>query len=280
MQWLIQVENFIMPAPSPGLQFKMIFGGLGDTYSGYLWEYTFIWDNTIDQTNHGVVTQSSQGAACPIIEAQPITGTTRTVLFSGEPSALYHVYRSQNASGAGNNASNGRYLYLFSITTDAGGLGEFTETDTYTGPNWYLVIQADPITNAIIGCHSEEGTPTNVRVINFEAAYQPAEHKVQLSWTTTSEVDMRGFNLYRSTEPVRPGTPINTEMIDAEKFPLPDGSDYVYPDADIAYGVTYYYWLEIVGIGDDRQDAGRAEVTVPNAVEPKEYYYYLPLFLK
>lgn len=272
VHWLIQVGNFTNPAPSPPYQYKIIFGGLGSTYSGYLWEKTFAWDNTTDQTNHGIVTDSYQGAACPIIEAQPVSGTERTVRFSGEPNAHYHVYRSQNASGhPTNTASNGRYFYLFSRTTNEFGLGEFTESDGYTGPNWYLVIQADPTTNAIIGCHSEEFGPTNVRVLDFTVNYVSAAGAVELAWTVGPEGETIGYNILRSTSEDGIKTQINPSLIPRKGGD--GGNEYTYSDDNLELGVTYFYWLEVFG------SSGRLELVGPREVQT-EYVYYLPLIFK
>jgi hypothetical protein len=41
----------------------------------------------------------------------------------------------------------------------------------FDGDAWYVVIRADPSSNELVGCHSEIAFPTNVRVIDFSAAY-------------------------------------------------------------------------------------------------------------
>ncbi len=164
VKWQIQIENFLVP-PRPNIDpIYMIFGGIGKDWSGTIWKLTIpSWKITESITNHGVVPiHTASGAACPIIQEQPVYGEERTVTFWGEP-GYYHVYRSQNGSGhPTNNASNGRYLYLFSTTTNQSGVGVFTDSDPWDYENWYLVIQADPVTKEIIGCHSEPGEPTSI----------------------------------------------------------------------------------------------------------------------
>jgi len=285
VKWQLQIENFYTapkkydPVWFDHDQIYMVFGGLGEEFSGTIWKYTIpYWVITESQTNHGVVPiHTTEGAACPIIQEQPVSGTERTVHFSGEPEAFYHVYRSRNASGhPTNTASNGQYFWIKSTTTNEFGLGVFTDSETLDGPNWYLVIQADSGTNAIIGCHSEEGTPTNVRVFDFSAVYQPETHTVDLAWQTGSELNMRGFNVLRATSSTSERVKLNETLIYVVPGEI-EGS-YAFTDDDLGDAATYYYWVEIV------EYEGRTEAVGPLAVDiitnGEPYRYYLPLIMK
>jgi len=91
-------------------------------------------------------------------------GTGKTVNWS--PSGKYHIYRSQNPSGAGNGHSNGRYNYVTTVTGTT-----YKDTGCPTGTDcWHIVVPADPTTNAIIGCHSEESNPNAITLSSFRAA--------------------------------------------------------------------------------------------------------------
>jgi hypothetical protein len=285
VKWQLQIENFDRdPAPYDEIfgdhdPIYMVFGGLGENFSGTIWKYTIpYWLLTESLTNHGKVPiHTTEGAACPIIEAQPVTGQERTVYFSGEPDAFYHVYRSQNASTVGSNTSNGQYFWRQSVSTNESGLGSFTEVDTYDGQNWYLVIEADPGTNTIIGCHSEEGTPTNVRVFDFSAVYQPETHTVDLAWKTASELNIQGFNVLRSTSLTGERVKLNDTLIEAGPPGTLEGS-YAFTDDDLGDAAMYYYWVEIVEFGGGREAVGPQSVEIINNGEP--YKYYLPMILK
>ncbi len=68
---------------------------------------------------------------------------------------------------------------------------------------------------------------------------------VIVEWSTASELETAGFNLYRSESPEGPFTRINERLIPGSPDPLTGGS-YEYLDSDVDAGVTYYYQLEDV----------------------------------
>lgn len=267
VEWWIQIENFLYdPRTSPfSDNIYMVFGGLGTTYSGTLWRYTIdSWIITESQTEHlasNVTTESAP--ACPLLyDPIDVSGDT-THLFYGAP-GTYHVYRSQNASGAGNGASNGQYFYIDTVTTDAYGNGSFV--DNTTEQSWYIVIQADPGTNEIIGCHSEPAGPTSVTIFGFEATYNITTKAVDLVWQTTDEVDILGYNVLRSTSEAGVKTQVNTALINID----PDHA-YDFTDDTVEMGTTYYYWIEYVETDDDRGTVGPEEVQT-------WFEYFNPLF--
>jgi hypothetical protein len=69
--------------------------------------------------------------------------------------------------------------------------------------------------------------------------------KVVVEWSTATEFNSVGFNLYRSENPVDPYIQINAEIIPASLDPLMGGS-YKYEDYDVRPGALYYYQLEEV----------------------------------
>ncbi len=68
---------------------------------------------------------------------------------------------------------------------------------------------------------------------------------VLVEWTTASELDTVGFNLYRSENPAGPFTKINSTLIPAAADPL-TGSQYSYRDEQVLPGRQYFYQLEEV----------------------------------
>ena len=66
-----------------------------------------------------------------------------------------------------------------------------------------------------------------------------------LDWTTATEVNTAGFNLYRSTSPTGPYEKINSELIATTAQAL-TGGKYEYEDKGVQAGQTYYYELEDV----------------------------------
>jgi hypothetical protein len=72
-----------------------------------------------------------------------------------------------------------------------------------------------------------------------------ARPRIIVEWSTASELDTAGFNLYRSTDPAARGERINPELIPPAADPL-QGADYTFRDRNVAAGQTYHYTLEEV----------------------------------
>ncbi len=72
-----------------------------------------------------------------------------------------------------------------------------------------------------------------------------SDASVVVEWTTASELDMAGFNLYRSTLPGGPFTQVNDRLIPPSSDPLTGGT-YSYSDEPVEAGKVYFYQLEAV----------------------------------
>lgn len=70
-----------------------------------------------------------------------------------------------------------------------------------------------------------------------------ARARIVVQWTTGSEFNTAGFNLYRSDTPTGPFTKINLQLIPASTDPV-SGGKYEFEDVDVVSGKTYYYELE------------------------------------
>jgi hypothetical protein len=69
--------------------------------------------------------------------------------------------------------------------------------------------------------------------------------RVVVEWTTASEINTSGFNLYRSERADGPYVKINAQVIPASTDPLV-GGQYRFEDVTVTAGQTYYYELEDV----------------------------------
>jgi len=67
--------------------------------------------------------------------------------------------------------------------------------------------------------------------------------RVEMSWTTATEINTAGFNIYRSERAEGPYTRINPQLIPA-KNDLIAGGTYTYVDDKTQASQTYYYQLE------------------------------------
>ena len=71
---------------------------------------------------------------------------------------------------------------------------------------------------------------------------------VHVEWETATLIDNLGFNLYRADSPGGPYAKLNDALIPSQAPGSPIGAVYVWTDAAVQMGRTYYYRLEDVDI--------------------------------
>ncbi|MCX5637068.1 MAG: DUF4114 domain-containing protein [Planctomycetota bacterium] len=108
-----------------------------------------------------------------------------------------------------------------------------------------------------------EVQPTAIELSLF--AVSPSNKKVILTWTTESEVDNAGFNLYRSESEDGEYVKVNASLIPAEGSPT-QGASYQFIDEGVKNRTTYYYKLEDIDI------YGKSTVHGPVNATPKRMY--------
>ena len=112
---------------------------------------------------------------------------------------------------------------------------------------------------------------TAVNVSSFTA--EPDAGAIRVAWTTASDLNNLGFNLYRAQSPKGMGNGsaarLNDELIPASGDPILGGS-YSLTDLDVKAGLRYYYWLEAVDAG------GGGEIHGPVSAILFDYVLYLP----
>ena len=86
-------------------------------------------------------------------------------------------------------------------------------------------------------------TPTAVSISSFTGKVHPGT--VTLDWETASEVELVGFNIYRSDAPDGVKQRLNTGMLPAQKPGEMIGATYQFSDK-VEQGQHYYYWLELI----------------------------------
>ncbi len=117
------------------------------------------------------------------------------------------------------------------------------------------------------------GAPTGVEGVivgTFTAAWEGDE--IVVRWATVSELDVKGFYVYRATSEEGTRTKLNDDLVPSAMPGSPTGADYKYDDETAQPGVKYYYWLEGIDLRDGATPYGPA-VVVP-------YRGYLPLLFK
>jgi len=84
---------------------------------------------------------------------------------------------------------------------------------------------------------------TLVELVSFTA--QPLHRAVRLTWSTASEIDNAGFNLYRAESEDGPYVKVNDALISAEGSSV-QGASYEFINKNLKNRKTYYYKLEDV----------------------------------
>ena len=255
--WFMQVRNFSYPVALDNDLVVISFGGLGAN-SGKHWYFSFNWAGGPEDptsTNHGeVMLSTATGDKCPVIYPAEITLVNNlkyySVMFFGKPNTQYSVYRSTTASGAGNGLSDGRYRFRATILTDGNGVGIYDDPQglPLTVNAWYEVIYFDPSSSGLHGCHSEPVQPTSVVLSSFTSSFDLETTSVKLSWETVSDSSILGFNVYRSDEITPDLVKINPEMVLVYEPGAMEGNQYSYTDADVEFGQTYTYWIDVVDL--------------------------------
>jgi hypothetical protein len=88
-------------------------------------------------------------------------------------------------------------------------------------------------------------SPTLVTLSTFTATR--SDRSVLLTWTTASEIDNAGFNLYRAESENGEYMKINSSLIPAEGSPT-QGASYQFIDEGVKNRTTYYYKLEDIDL--------------------------------
>jgi len=90
-----------------------------------------------------------------------------------------------------------------------------------------------------------DGVSMIIELASFYAT--PKAGKVILNWSTESEIDNAGFNLYRADAENSEYTKINTSLISAKGSSI-QGAAYEFTDNNVQNRKTYYYKLEDIDL--------------------------------
>ncbi|MEW5721232.1 MAG: hypothetical protein AB1817_21580, partial [Chloroflexota bacterium] len=84
----------------------------------------------------------------------------------------------------------------------------------------------------------------SVTISSFSAQAQSG--KIQINWTTASEISNVGFHVLRSTSAGGSYAPINASIIPSKCIGCVAGASYSFTDSAVSSGQTYYYKLQSV----------------------------------
>ncbi len=86
------------------------------------------------------------------------------------------------------------------------------------------------------------------------------ETSLTIRWTTESELDIIGFNLYRTDTAEGEFVKINSQLIPPSADPF-IGGEHTFVDENVIRGQTYYYQLETVGRNGNTTRSETIELT-------------------
>jgi fibronectin type 3 domain-containing protein len=140
--------------------------------------------------------------------------------------AGYHVYRSET-SGSGYVQLNGSLLTVSSYTDDTA-----TNDVTY----YYVVKAVDDGSNLSDYSNEDSATPNATPAAPSNLAASAGNTQVNLDWDDNAELDIAGYNVYRSSSSGGPYTKINISIVENS----------AYTDINLTNGTTYYYVVTAV----------------------------------
>ena len=137
----------------------------------------------------------------------------------------------------------------------------------YHSPPVEVDLSGDGITSiGGIGGNYLQADATLIQLAKFIA--YPQSGKVMLAWSTESEIDNAGFNLYRSESENGEYIKINDSLIPAQGSST-QGTSYEFVDSDVRNRKTYYYKLEDIDL------QGKSTLHGPVVATPKMIYEFL-----
>jgi hypothetical protein len=137
----------------------------------------------------------------------------------------------------------------------------------YAGDYVGAISPTGLVVNGEVEDYRFDRTALSITLANFSAE-QVGDH-VLVTWETASELNNRGFNLYRATAPAGPFTQLNSALIPSQSQGSPSGFTYTWQDRDgLVSGTDYYYLLEDLDLSGATTSHGPVSVSYvgPTAV--------------
>lgn len=210
-----------------------------------------VWSDYQDGSVSTLETLRTQEAASQALEAIE-------AIFSSSISPSWPgYYRSCDSSGC----SEGWYQYPSML----GPMGE--DYEATTGGYWSRVYYARWCPDG--GCLDASGSwdvvcePTLIQLSEFKA--KPNSRTVILQWSTASETETIGFNIYRAESENGVYDKINDALIPAQGAST-QGASYEFTDTNVQNRKTYYYKLEDVDLN------GKSTMHGPVSATPRLIY--------
>ena len=207
----------------------------------------------------------------------PVTAVSVTGSASGSPSICFRVTDAaypNKPSGAttwitrywtgailptGSSIANLAYGATFNfVPDDPSGGADLMDGKKWDGATWATLnpVSGTSFTGSNLKSLSDftayNSSPAAVTLAEFSAAQVAGDDRIMVTWETASELNNRGFNLWRGAASTGPNLKLNATLIPSQSQGLPSsGFQYSWPDsANLVPGTTYYYWIEDLDVND------------------------------
>lgn len=146
------------------------------------------------------------------------------------------------------------------------------DTDNYSQtPTYCVQVNGANVVLADSGYYQPYNDPTAVTLTGFQALALPGE--ALLSWETIVEIDLLGFNIYRSSDTQGNDKILLTpESLEPQGGTQPGNTRYSFSDPTAQPGETYTYWLVVVNADGTTTLVGSLTITLHPPL-------YLPVIL-
>jgi hypothetical protein len=125
--------------------------------------------------------------------------------------------------------------------------------------NWCLVVGVGCVIGLlgawpVSAAEDDPAEPTATETAAADAQEQPSDEPLvnTLKWTTASEVENFGFDIFRSLSEDGPFEKITTEPLTGAGT-TDEPQHYVFVDESIDPGKDYYYYIESISLGGIRE---------------------------
>lgn len=163
--------------------------------------------------------------------------------------------------------------------TDSDGVGSGDSLARYLDPGTAVYADSNKATDWYYEANPTPGTQSDETVVELASFSATAySDRVHLAWSTDSEIDNAGFNVWRARAADGPYTKLNPTLIPARGGPT-WGAVYAYDDVNVVAGATYYYKLEDVDIFGASTFYGPLTAAVAQ-VSQRGVHLYLPLVVR
>ncbi|MBS3768233.1 MAG: T9SS type A sorting domain-containing protein, partial [Candidatus Cloacimonetes bacterium] len=173
-----------------------------------------------------------------------ITGSDRYNLSVSKTSSKVGVYLNYDGAQTGDDW----LLDLnkdYTLCTFSWEIADFAQESNITWESSTTVWTAGLFDNVEYTTYGDGDITLPVELNSFTAVFSESKNNIQIHWSTATETDVAGFNIYRSDDHSAPETRINVVLISGAGNSS-EPRNYLFEDIDANTKVPYYYWLEVV----------------------------------